>query len=101
MPSPAEMRVREPDDLLVVVLITGAILVRVLVVNAAHVMGLLVGVRRKLHRSERHGRTGEGVPHLLCPDQRIYVLNVIARGLRKDLDVQEAHEGCDDDSEKI
>src|SRR5690606_17965624 len=76
----AKMRVRETDYFLIVVLITGAIFVSILVVNSANIVRLLIGIRRKLHRPERHSRSGEGVSHLMSPDQRIYITDVI--GLR-------------------
>ena len=67
----AEMRVREPDYLLVVVLIARAVFVRVRVVFAVYVVRLLVSVGGKLHRPERQGGTGKRVTHFLRTDQRI------------------------------
>src|SRR4051794_5283585 len=71
------MRVRETDYLTVVILITGAVPVSLRVIFTADIMRLLVGVRRQLHRPERHRRSRICMPHLLCADQGVDVLGII------------------------
>jgi hypothetical protein len=75
----AKMRMRESDDRAIVILISGAILIRVLVVLASNIVRLLVGIRRELNGSERHRRPRIRVTHLLRSDERVDVTNVIRR----------------------
>ena len=73
------MRVRKADDRFVVVLIAGAVFISVLVVFAADIMRLLVGIGRKLDGAERNGRARKRMSHFSRSDQRIDVLNKILR----------------------
>ena len=89
MAGTAEMRVRKSDDRAVVVLVAGAVSVRFFVIFSADVVRLLIGVGRKLYRTEWHRRSGIRVSHLLCPDQRVYVANKILWPLCQEGDVQD------------
>ena len=84
MSCSAEMRVRESDDRAVVILIPGAVFVRLLVVLPADVVRLLVGVGRKLHRPEGHRRARVRVTHLLRADKWVNVADEVLRSLTGD-----------------
>ena len=94
MPRAAEMRVREPDDLAVVILIARGVSVRILVIFAADIMRLLVRVGRELNRPERHGRPGIRVSHPLRADKRVDVSEQATVRLRFELNSE--RQNCED-----
>ena len=81
MSRAGKMRMRKTDDRRIVILVAGAVFIRVGVVFSVNIVRLLIGIGRKLDRAERYGRAGLRMPHLLRSDQRIDIADVVFRFL--------------------
>ena len=74
MSRTAEVGVTETYDGFIPILVTGTIFIRILLISSIHIMWNCVCVRTQLYPSERGASTGEGMPHSVCPDNRIYII---------------------------
>ena len=77
MARAAEVGVTEAHDGAVSVLITSAVLIHSRLVNAINVMRHSVGVGAELHDAERRASSRKGVPHAVCSDDGVDVLQIV------------------------
>ena len=80
MSGSAEMRMAEPDDTAVLMLIAGTIFIGTRLILAIHVMRDRVRVRAQLDQSERHASPRKRMSHPVCPDNRIHQCCLILGG---------------------
>ena len=80
MPRTAEMRMAEPYDATIFVLVSGAILIRPGLVFPINIVRDGIGIRTELDQPERHTGSREGMPHAIGPDNRIDIRCYVIRG---------------------
>lgn len=84
MSGSAEMRMAEPDDTAVLMLIAGTILISARLILAIHIMRDRVRVRTQLNQSERHASPRKRMPHPVCPDNRVHTRGLVLGGQATD-----------------
>ena len=80
MSGSAKMRMAEPDDTTVLMLIAGTIFISTRLILAIHVMRDRVCVRTQLNQSERHASPRKRMPHPVRPDNRVHPCGLILGG---------------------
>ena len=77
MAGAAEVGVAEAHDGAVFVLIASAVLINSWLVNTVDVVRHGVGVGAELHDAEGRTSPWKGMPHAICPDDGIDILDVV------------------------
>ena len=80
MARAAKVGMAEAHDGAVFVLIASAIFIHPRLINTIDVVRHSVGVGTELHDAERCTGPREGMPHAVCPDDGVDILDVIVNG---------------------
>ena len=80
MSGSAKMRMAEPNDTAVLMLIASTILIGARLIFTIHVMRDRIRIRTQLNQSERHASPRKRMSHPVCPDNRIHQCSLILGG---------------------
>ena len=77
MPRSAQMRMAEPDNCRIIILVSGTIPISIFLVNTVNIMRHVLRIGTQLHRSIRDTSPREGMSHTFSPDKGIHVIHRI------------------------